>query len=142
MRIIKSVLAIISGIIAGSIINAGIIFVFIAIFGAPEGMDLLDEESVKAYADKLTTANFVGTLLAHQLGTLVGAIVAAKIAPVHKMIFSIGIGVWFLFGGIYASTLISAPTWFIITDFALYIPFAFIGGKLGVGRSNATTTNI
>jgi hypothetical protein len=142
MKIIKGCLAIIIGIVAGSVINASLILLFNALFGAPEGMNLLDAESVKAHADKLTTANFVGILLAHQLGTLAGAFVAAKIAPARKMIFSIGIGVWFLLGGIYAVTLIPAPVWFIIADLALYIPFAFIGGKLGCGRSNVTGKNI
>jgi hypothetical protein len=141
MKIIKGCLAVILGIIAGSVINAGLILLGNALFGAPEGLDLLDAESVKAHADKLTTANFVSTLFAHQLGTLVGAFVGAKIAPVSKMMFSIGIGVWFLGCGIYASTLIPAPVWFIIADFVLYIPFAFIGGKLGGGRSNLTSKN-
>jgi hypothetical protein len=141
MKILKACLAIIIGIITGSLVNAGLIFLSNAAFGAPEGMDLLDAESVKAHANELTTANFVGTLLAHQMGTLVGALVAAMIAPMRKMIFSIGIGVWFLLGGIYACSLIPAPTWFIIADFALYIPFAFIGGKLGSARSRVTGKN-
>ncbi len=140
MKIVKGFLAIIGGIIAGSLINAGIIFLCNALFGAPEGMDLFDAESVKAHADQLTAANFVGTLLAHQLGTLVGAFVAAKIAPARKMIFATAIGLWFLFGGIYACTLIPAPTWFIITDFVLYLPVAFMAGKLAGGKSNVPKT--
>jgi hypothetical protein len=141
MKIIKGCLAIIIGIIAGSVINAAIIFLCNAIFGAPEGMDLFDAESVKAHAGELTAANFIGTLLAHQLGTFTGAFVAAKIAPARKMLFSLGIGAWFLFGGIYAVTLIPAPTWFIIADFALYIPFAVMGGKLGSAKSHANSQN-
>ena len=131
MKIVKSILAIITGIIVGSITNASIIFICNAIFGIPEGMVLWDEKSVIAHADKLTTANYIGTFLAHQLGTLVGALVAAKIAPFRKMIFSLFIGAWFLAGGIYAVSLIPAPMWFILADIILYIPIAFIGGKLG-----------
>lgn len=131
MKIIKSILAIIAGIVVGSIINAAIIFLCNAIFGAPEGMVLWDEESVKAHADKLTTANFIGTLLAHQLGTLVGAFTTAKIAPFRKMIFPLVVGVWFLAGGIYAVSLIMPPVWFSIGDILLYVPVAIIGGKLG-----------
>jgi hypothetical protein len=131
MKIGKSILAIIAGLIVGSVINAAIIFLSNAIFGSPEGMVLWDEESVKAHADKLTTANYVGTLLAHQLGTLVGAFVAAKVAPSRKMIFAAIIGVWFLSCGIYAASLIPAPGWFTIADFVLYLPLAFFGGKSG-----------
>src|SRR5262245_54002581 len=140
-KIIRGILAIIVGIIAGSVINLCILMLSNVIFGAPEGMNLFDAESVKAHADKLTTGNFVGTLLAHQLGTLAGALVAAMIASSRKMIFAIAIGVWFLGGGIYAASLIPAPTWFMIADFVLYLPFAFIGGKLGSGRNSANTKN-
>jgi hypothetical protein len=64
---------------------------------------------------------------------MVGAFVAARIAPAGKMIFAIAIGAWFLLGGIYAAAIVSAPIWFVVADLALYIPVAFIGGKLGGG---------
>ena len=98
-------------------------------------MDLFDAESVIAHAGELTTANFIGTLLAHQIGTLVGALVAEKIAPAGKMIFALAIGAWFIFGGIYACTLIPAPIWFMISDLLLYLPLAFVGGKIGKGKN-------
>lgn len=131
MKIIKSILAIIAGIVAGSIINAGIILICNLIFGIPEGMVPWDEESVKAHADKLSIANLIGTLAAHQLGTLTGAFTTMKIAPIRKMIFPVVIGLWFLAGGIYAASLIKPPTWFSVTDILLYLPIAIIGGKLG-----------
>lgn len=134
MRIIKSITAIIVGIIAGSIVNVGIIFLGNLIFGAPEGMNLADAESVKAHADKLTIGNLLSAFLAHQLGTLLGAFIAAKIAPFRKMIFAFVIGLWFLGCGIYAASLIPASIWFMVADFALYIPIAFIGWKLADGR--------
>ncbi len=131
MKIVRGILAIVVGILAGSVVNGVILLLSFAVLGSPEGLNIFDAESVKANADKFTAANFVGTLLAHQLGTLVAASVAAKIAPARKMIFAIAVGVWFLLGGIYAATLVHAPIWFVIADSALYIPVAFLGGKLG-----------
>jgi hypothetical protein len=62
---------------------------------------------------------------------LAGAFVAYKIAITHKMKFALGIGVFFLFGGIMMNHVLPGPTWFLITDIALaYIPMAWIGGKL------------
>ena len=43
--------------------------------------------------------NFVFPFLAHALGTLAGAFVAAKIAASHKMRFALAIGFLFLLGG-------------------------------------------
>lgn len=130
MKIFKTILVIVTGIIAGSVVNAAIIFLGNAIFGSPEGMILWDEESVKAHADQLKTANYVCTFLAHQLGTLVGAFVAATIAPFRKLIFALIVGIWFLGSGIYAASVITAPIWFKIADIVLYLPIAFIGGNL------------
>jgi hypothetical protein len=135
MNIIRGILSIIVGILAGSIVNGCIIVLSFAILG-PTGINLFDSESFKANADKFTTANFVGTWLAHQLGTLVGAYVAAKIAPAQKLIFAMVIGIWFLLGGIYAATIVSAPVWYLIADIALYIPVAYFGAKLA-GQTNS-----
>ena len=136
MKIVKGILAIVVGILAGSIVNGCIILLSFAVLG-PEGINLFDPESFKSNADKFTAANFVGTWLAHQSGTLVGAFVAAKIAPSHKMIFAVAVGVWFLLGGIYAATLVPAPIWYLFADIALYIPVAYIGGKIAGGQRNA-----
>lgn len=137
MKIVRGILAIVVGIAAGSIVNGLILLLSFAVLGAPEGLNIFDAESVKANADKFTAANFVGTLLAHQFGTLVAAFVAAKIVQSGKMIFAIAVGAYFLLGGIYAVTLVHAPIWFAIIDIALYIPVAFVGGKLG-GSQNRT----
>jgi hypothetical protein len=138
MNIVKGILSIVVGILAGSIVNGCIIILSFAVLG-PEGINIFDAESFKANADKFTAANFVGTWLAHQSGTLVGALVAAKIAPTRKMIFAIAIGVWFLLGGIFAATVVPAPIWYLVADIALYIPVAYFGGKIGGGLSNVAT---
>ena len=136
MKIVRGILSIVGGILAGSIVNGCIILLSFAVLG-PEGINLFDAESFKANADKFTAANFAGTWLAHQLGTLVGAFVAAKIAPARKMLFALAIGLWFLLGGIYAATLVQAPVWYLVADIALYIPVAYFGGKLGGGGGSA-----
>jgi hypothetical protein len=52
MRVVKGILAIIIGILAGSIINGVILLLSFSVFGAPEGIHLFDAESFKANADK------------------------------------------------------------------------------------------
>ena len=52
------------------------------------------------------------------------------------MKFSLGIGAFFLLGGIVASFIIPAPTWFVITDIVIaYIPMAWIGGIIALKLS-------
>ena len=74
--------------------------------------------------------------LAHGLGSLIGAYIAALVAATHKMIFAVVIGVVHMIGGITMAFLIPAPTWFIILDLAAaYLPAAWIGGKLAFRRA-------
>ena len=84
----------------------------------------------------LGAENFIFPFLAHALGTLVGAAIAAWIAVNHKMKFALGIGIFFLIGGIYINYMLPGPTWFAVTDSLLaYIPMAWLGGKIGMRMS-------
>ena len=76
-------------------------------------------------------ANFLFPFLAHALGTLSGAYVAAKFAASHQLKFAIGIGVFFLIGGVVMVNMLGGPMWFIATDLLLaYIPMGYLGWVL------------
>ena len=92
-------------------------------------------ESMKLF----TPVNFIFPFLAHALGTLTGAFVAAKLATSHQMKFAIGIGVSFLIGGITMVFMCGGPVWFIASDLLLaYIPMGFLGGILAGGKRSQT----
>ena len=86
---------------------------------------------MKAVLPKLEAQFFIFPFLAHALGTLSGAFVAAKIAYNHKMKFALGIGVLFLLGEIYMAIQIPETYGFKIIDLIFaYIPMAWLGGRL------------
>ena len=130
--IIKSILAVVLGWLVGSILNMGLIqagHVLIPI----EGLDPNDMNALAKAMPKLSSKHFIFPVLAHALGTLVGAFLAGWIATSHKMRFSLGIGVLFLLGGVMVSFMLPAPGWFIAADIILaYIPMAWIGGLIAL----------
>ena len=129
--IIRNILAVITGIIIGSIVNIGIINISGTIIPPPEGADITTMEGLKATMHLFKPIHFLFPFLAHALGTLVGAILAAMIAVNHKMRFALVIGLFFLIGGITSILLLPSPTWFAIVDIAgAYIPMAWMGAKL------------
>jgi len=72
--------------------------------------------------------------LAHALGTLIGAFLAAKIAATHQLKFAILIGLFFLMGGIQMVQMLPTPIWFDIIDLGFaYIPMGILGYKLAKG---------
>ena len=83
------------------------------------------------YHVPFTYLYFIFPFLAHALGTIVGALIAGRIATTHKMKFSLAIGGLFLLGGIMVNFMLPGPSWFAVVDILIaYIPMAWIGGKL------------
>jgi hypothetical protein len=109
----------------------GIIMVSGSIIAPPDGVDLSSTESLKDSMHLFAPRHFIMPFLAHALGTLTGAIVAALIATNRKMSFAFIIGGFFLIGGIANIMMLPSPLWFTITDLLLaYFLMAWIGGKI------------
>lgn len=129
--VVRNILAVIAGIIAGGVLNMCIILVSGSVIPPPEGADLKTMEGLKAAMPLMEPKHFLMPFLAHALGSLVGAFVAAKIGASHGMKLALGVGAWFLLGGITNIILLPSPLWFTIADLAgAYFPMAYIGGKL------------
>jgi hypothetical protein len=130
--ILRNILAVILGLILGSAVNMGLIMISGSVIPPPEGADVTTMEGLVESMHRFQPKHFIFPFLAHALGTLVGAWVAASIAATHKMKFALAIGAFFLIGGIANVFLLPSPTWFAILDLVgAYIPMAFLGGKLG-----------
>ena len=129
--IARNILAIISGLIIGSVVNMGIIMISGSVIKPPSDADVTTMEGLKASIHLFEPKHFLFPFLAHALGTFAGALIAALIAVNNKMIYALVIGIFFLMGGIINSFLLPAPKWFIFMDLMLaYIPMAWIGGKI------------
>ncbi|MFV0570952.1 MAG: hypothetical protein ACK5M1_00780 [Xanthomarina gelatinilytica] len=130
---VKNILAVIAGLVIGSIVNMGLITLSGSIIPPPEGVDNTTMEGLKESMHLFLPKHFIFPFLAHALGTLVGAFIASKIATTRKMTFAMAIGVFFLIGGITSVMMLPSPTWFSILDIVVaYIPMAWIGGKLAI----------
>ena len=130
---LKNILAVVAGLIVGSMVNMGLIMISGSIIPPPEGVDLTTEEGLKAGMHLMGPQHFVFPFLAHALGTLVGAFLVAFFAATKKMIFAMVIGALFLFGGIWMVFILPSPLWFTILDLVVaYLPMAWLGGKLAL----------
>ena len=130
-QILRNTLAVVAGIVTGSVVNMAIITVGPMVIPPPDGVDMSDMDKFDENLKLLKPANFVAPWLAHALGTLVGAFVAAKIAASHKMKIALAIGVFFLLGGIAMVAMLGGPLWFSVVDLiGAYLPMGYLGGIL------------
>ena len=129
--IIKNILAVLTGIGVGSAVNMGIITISGSVIPPPDGVDNTTMEGLKAAMHLFEPKHFLMPFLAHALGTLAGAFLAALIAANHNMKFALGIGVFFMLGGIANVLMLPSPLWFTVLDLgAAYIPMGYVAGKL------------
>lgn len=133
--ILRNTLAVVAGIICGSVVNMGLVMVGVNIIPPPPGVDVTSPEALQATMHLFEPKHFLFPFLAHAIGTLVGALTAAQLAASRKCTMALIIGVFYLIGGVANAWMISPPVWFVITDLAFaYLPMAWLAGYLIAGR--------
>lgn len=134
---VRNILALITGLVVGSIVNMGIIMISGSIIPPPEGADITTMEGLMESMHLFKPVNFLMPFLAHALGTLVGALLAAYIASSDKRKWALGVGFFFLLGGIANVVALPSPLWFNIVDLVgAYIPMAYLGAMLAANIQN------
>ena len=124
---LRNVLAIVAGLVVGSLVNMALVALGPTLVPWPAGVDPKDGASLARSIHLFEPRHFLMPFLAHALGTFAGASAAWHAAATHKNRFAYAIGVIFLCGGIAASVLIPAPKWFIALDLvAAYLPMAWL----------------
>ena len=135
-NIVRNVIAVIVGLVIGGIVNMALVTISPSLIPPPAGVDVTNVESLSKAIHLFEPRHFVMPFLAHALGTLVGALVAYLIAASRKVQLAYVVGVFFLVGGIAASFMIPAPTWFIALDLLVaYLPMAWLGIQIGKGMA-------
>ena len=129
--ILPNILAVVAGLMVGSVVNMGLIMVSGSVIAPPNGADVTTTEGLKASMHLFEPKHFIFPFLAHGLGTLVGAWIAAMIASKRKMRVAMIVGLFFLAGGIANVVMLPSPLWYTLVDLILaYIPMAYIGRRL------------
>lgn len=132
-------LAVLLGIVIGSLVNMSIINISSTIIPPPSGVDVKTLEGLKAGIHLFEPKHFIMPFLAHAIGTFAGAIIALKIAATHQNKFAWTVGIFFLFGGTANIFMLPSPLWFSITDLLLaYIPMVYLAIKIGYKKTNKT----
>ena len=128
----RNLLACLAGFVAGSVVNMGIVVLGSSLVPPPEGVDVNDAESIARSIHLFGPKHFVVPFLAHALGTLLGSLVAFRLAASRRAALACVVGALFFAGGVALSFQIPAPAWFIAGDLVFaYFPMAYVAMSLG-----------
>jgi hypothetical protein len=132
LNLLRNVLALLAGIAIGGGVNMALITLSPSLIPPPAGVDVNSAESLSNAMHLFEPRHFIMPFLAHAVGTLAGALASYLIAASYREQIAYAIGVVFLCGGVAASFMIPAPTWFIALDLlAAYLPTAWLGIQIG-----------
>ena len=133
MKIFRFLLAVVVGLVVGSVVNMAFIMMSGKVIAPPAGANVTTMEGLKAAMPLFEAKHFLFPFLAHAVGTLVGAFVAGLLAPNKSAVPSYVVGALFLAGGIANVIMLPSPAWFTAADLLLaYLPAAWIGRAAAV----------
>jgi hypothetical protein len=128
---LKNALAVIAGIVIGGLVNMGIIMISGSIIPPPAGADVTTMEGLQESMHLFQPQHFLMPFLAHALGTLVGAMIAAYFVVSEPMKWALFVGAFFLLGGVSNVVMLPSPVWFSVVDLVgAYIPMAYFGAQI------------
>lgn len=133
--VLRNILAVVVGVIFGSIVNMGFVILGAKLIPGPAGADLMSMEGLKAAMPLMQPQNFIFPFIAHALGTFAGAAAAARLGASRHLMLAMGIGLVFLYGGYTTIRDLPSPVWFSVLDLVgAYLPMAWLGYKLAAAR--------
>jgi len=125
--ILRKIIAIVLGIVIGSLVNGALVSISASVIPPPNGADVTTSEGLRASMHLFEPKHFLFPFLAHALGTFSGALVAAWITPTSKLTFAMVIAVFFFLGGLITIFMLPSPLWFSLVDLIFaYFPMAYL----------------
>ena len=131
MKIIRNIIGVIAGVLIGSYVNMYIVNLGPKFFPLREGVNITNEEGLKAGMSLMQPEHFIAPFLAHSIGTLVATFLAALIAVHRRKNITRVISIIFLAGGAYMVAILPSPMWFNLLDLIVaYVPMGMLGYTL------------
>jgi hypothetical protein len=126
----------VGAVLVGAAVNGAIVSLGSGLVPLPEGLppeaNMNTPEGIRAAVPHLAPQHFLFPWLAHAVGTLAGAIIAARWTSLRmRTLAAYAVGLLFLSGGLWMATQIPDPLYFVVLDLSLaYLPMAWLALRL------------
>ncbi len=127
---LRSILAVIVGILVMGITVAAVQWLGHSIFPPPPGIDPSNHDAMIALISTMPVAALAFVLVAYAFGTFLGAYTAATISTAHRRGVAIAVAVVMLALIALNFSMIPHPMWMVIGGVLIPFPFALLAWKL------------
>ena len=132
---LRKILFIIVGILSATVFIYIIESLGHLVYPPSEDLDLKNPDTIKSIMKDVPAGALLFVLLAYALGSFFGGLITAIISKSSKVINAIIVGIVLLIFGLINLLIIPHPVWFTVVSILLYIPCAYIGGKVALALS-------
>ena len=135
---IRNVIAVVVGMIAGMAANMAFVIMNKALYPMPQGVDSNDKEGFAEYIGSLPVIALLIIIVAHLSQAFVGGGVAARISADRLMTVAMIVGAFSLVAGVVTMYMMPpVPSWMLI-EMPLYLVAAWAAAKLEQKRRSRT----
>lgn len=130
----RNVLAVLLGVVSGVIVIAASDALSEALYPLPEGVDPRDPAALSEAMRTMPAGAIALLLLGWCAGCFAGGWAAARVGVGAKLRLALTTGGILLAGAVLTALSVPPPVWFWGACVLLFVPCAFLGGKLAAGR--------
>ncbi len=131
--------AVVIGLMVGVFLIALIQASSVVLYPPPPGADLSDKDVLRDYIQSRPMGALILVLVAYAAGSFAGAATAAAVGRDEPRRVAITVGSLLLIAGILNLLQQPHPIWFAVASMLVYLPSAWLGGRLGEWLTRART---
>lgn len=128
----KNILSVIAGLITGVILIFLLEMLVPMVYPPPPGLDFTkaDRETMEMLMSLMPLSAMIFVLANYAIASLAGGLVSSLISK--KMGQPLMVGGFLTVANIFNLVEIPHPLWMAVTSMLVFLPFAFVGGKIGM----------
>ena len=128
--LIRSVLSVLAGLIAGYILITIFEIVGTMVYPLPPGVDPMNMEALRAIVDQIPAGAFVFVIAGWGVGTFSGSCLAGRMATRNKSAHGLVVTVMLTLGGLFTLLAIPHPVWVWVVGLAALVGGGYAGSRL------------
>lgn len=135
-NLLRNILAIVAGILAGGLVIFIVQGIGHQVYPVAGDVDYNDKEAMRALMASLPAGALLFVIAAYAMGSFVAGAVAAYFGRAARVRHAVVAGCFLLLAGIMNLVAIPHPKWFSVITVLVFIPSAWLGGRLISGAGN------
>jgi hypothetical protein len=140
VTVIRSVLAVLAGLVVAFVVVAGGEFLGMKFFPVPQEVDVSTPDAIKTAMEqgRIPTGALASVVAAWAVAAVAGSWVAPQVATRAKLTHGMVFGAIFLATTIANLSLLPHPLWMWVLGVLVVLPAAYVGARLALPRNAAS----